>query len=857
MTTSPMMQQWRECKQQAKEALLLFRLGDFYEAFYEDAKVLANLLDITLTQRQGVPMSGIPAHACENYLEILVSKGKLVAIAEQVTNPQTKGLIERKITRTVSPSTFFFSKAEKENNFFASLHKDDAGYGLSLLDLSTSTFRVIQTKHAKAIEDELLLNRPKELLFCQKLSKNQDTFFKAIQARFPCRFCVEPNAIFDTQKACFDLCHHFKVHSLDTFGLKGMHAAISAAGALLHYVKQRLYFPLDHVKKISLMHLSDYMAIDRNTQRNLELTQSLHPEEHQNTLLRLLDKTHTPMGSRLLKFWLSHPLLCKKTINKRLDSVEELLTHSTSFKLQDCLKPIRDLERLSARISTNLSTPKDLIALLHSLRPIPSLLLLITQYKTENIQRLKSAIFDPSPLIERIETTLEENPPLRPGDGNLIRTGFHAEIDKLRLMKRDAKGFLASYQEKLRSTLGIKTLKISYNRAFGYFIDVPKAQAEKLPSHFIRKQTLVNNERFICPKLKELEEQILKAEEHLTDLEQSVYKQLCEEVMSYTPAIKELSLSIATLDALLSFAVASQIYKYTRPEMAEDGSITIEQGRHPVIEQLVPMHTFIANDTRLTPQERLGIITGPNMAGKSTYLRQVALISVMAQSGCFIPAKKGRLTIVDRLFSRIGAGDDLSKGQSTFMVEMTETASILHNATNNSLVILDEIGRGTSTYDGIAIAWSVAKHLLNKGVKTLFATHYGELTALEKEAGAFNLHVAVEEALGKITFLHCLRPGGTDKSYGIHVGKLAGLPQTVLQEAHNKLVQLTKSPEPTKPGVEVIADPKGAPTVPKSFDAVAKQLIALNIEATSPMQALQMLLLWQQRLKDDQPTKAR
>ncbi len=795
---SPMMLQWQECKQNAKGALLLFRLGDFYEAFEQDALILSKELDLVLTKRQETPMAGVPAHACEGYLDRLLAKGYKVAIAEQIEDPKsTKGLVKREIVRVVTPGTVITSTllSDKSSNFLAALTQVNTIFGLAILDVTTADFRVLECETEAELLDEFSRLQVKELLISQKCAKHLSSLFDNV---IDCLKEIRDEWHFDHKTATEKLTSHFHVHSLDSFGLKGMTAAINAAGALLSYVKDDLTLSLDHIKTIHLRTLNSYMSLDRSTQKHLELIEPLHDKG--TTLLDILDQTLTPMGGRLLKEWLLHPLLSVSAINARYDQLEKFLNHPhLMIELSQVFKEIRDLERLIMRIQTGFASPRDLVGLRYSLEPLPKISVILSFLDMGEIPDL-------SYVTLKIKDALVEAPPLRLSDGGIFKPGYHSQLDELRALKSDSQAWVLAYQTKLREITQIKTLKVGYTHAFGYYIEVSRGQSDKMPLELQRKQTLINSERFTSSELKEFEHKILSAESLILSLENELFISLRKEIASYSDTIYKVAKTIASIDSLLSLAKVAKEKNYTRPFLDESDHFAITEGRHPVIEASLQKETFIPNDLLLDDQKnRLLIITGPNMAGKSTFIRQVALIAIMAQIGSFVPATKVSLGIIDKVLTRIGASDDLSRRQSTFMVEMTETAHILHNATSKSLVILDEIGRGTSTYDGIAIAWAVADYLLSsKKTKTLFATHYSELTQLANERlGAVNFNIAVHESDKGITFLHKIVPGGTDKSYGIHVAKLAGLPFIVIKQAEAMLVKLhppvkQKIPSPKK-----------------------------------------------------------
>lgn len=768
-----MMAQWRACKAQAKGALLLFRLGDFYEAFEDDAVVLSKELDLVLTKRQETPMAGIPAHSADNYLDRLVSRGYRVAVAEQMEDPKdVKGIVKREVVRLLTPGSVIQSALlqDKVANFMVAVVQLNSVFGLAALDVTTADFRVMEFTESSDLIDEISRLEPQELLITEKTLRKLGALpIKTVHVREEWEF--------DHQSSLSKLIRHFNVHSLDGFGMRGMTASISAAGGLLSYATEDLNLQLPHLKKISPVHPDQFLWIDRTTQRHLELFQPLH--EKGLTLLSVLDTTMTPMGGRLFKEWLSHPLLSSSHIQKRQCEVELYFNDDKKRnQLRDALKNVRDLERLIMRIETGYTSPRDFVGLRYSLEPIPSI------FPDANLTHIE----------ELIKKAIVDHPPLKLSEGGIFKEGYNGELDEIRRLKTDSQSWLASYQAELRETLQIKTLKVGYTQAFGYYIEVSRGQSDKMPLTFQRRQTLVNTERFISPQLKEFEHKIYSAEEKITFLENRLFQELRSEITKSAEKIREVARKLAHLDVILSFADVAKKQGYVRPDVNESDRIEIIGGRHPVIEASIEKQTFVPNDVLMDCKgEQLHIITGPNMAGKSTFIRQVALLTLMAQMGCFIPAKQASIGVIDKLFTRIGASDDLSRGQSTFMVEMSETANILHNATSKSLVILDEIGRGTSTYDGIAIAWSVADFFLTtpgKRAKTLFATHYFELTELE---GAVNYNVAVEESARGIVFLHKIVRGSADKSYGIHVAELAGLPPSVLKKAHAMLKKLHKT----------------------------------------------------------------
>lgn len=813
-TATPMMLQWHACKQKAKDAVLFFRMGDFYEAFYDDAVLLSKELDLTLTKRQEIPMSGIPFHTSEIYIDKLVAKGFRVAVAEQTEDPKkVKGLVKREIVRMVTPGTLINSHllSEKSNNFFASLSQVGQIMGLAFLDFTTGEFWVTEFTDERDLFNEIYRLHPAEFLTTETFKTKQASLFEDLRQSYPFLVNTQADWHFEHKTACDFLIQHFKVYSLEGFGLHGMSAAINAAGALLRYLQETMCLPIHQIQSITPYSSSHFMALDRMTQRNLELTNSLQDGSRRNTLLGILDQTQTPMGGRLLAQWVKQPLLSIPEIRKRQEGIQSFLDHSSRLKtIREKLAEVKDIERLMIKICSGYASPRDLMALHCSFTPIESLKNLLTPLTSQWIQQ-ETQKLDPLPdMNHRISQALVDEPPLRTTDGNIFREGYHRELDELREISRNSKTWIARYQTELREQTGIKTLKVGFNRMFGYFIEVSRGQTDRMPDTFLRRQTLVNAERYISPALKEYESKVLTAEERIQAIESELFQELRQEISEYAKQVIPIAQAIGKIDSLASLAEVAHQSSYCCPVMDESTLLQIEDGRHPVIEHVCKREKFVPNNTYLNDQtDRLLLITGPNMAGKSTYLRQVALIVIMAQIGSFVPAKSAHIGIVDKVFTRIGASDDLSRGQSTFMVEMTETSNILNNATSQSLVILDEIGRGTSTYDGISIAWSVAEYLLtteHRMAKTLFATHYWELTKLEEKIpGAVNYNVAVHEAEGHITFLRKIVKGGTDKSYGIHVARLAGMPVSVIHRSQEILEHLEENAnrksafEPSRP----------------------------------------------------------
>lgn len=798
-----MMQQWHQCKSEAKDAIVLFRLGDFYEGFYEDATLLSECLGLTLTHRQGIPMSGIPAHTVDSYIEKLVKLGHLVAVAEQVSSGETKGLMMRKVTRVVSPATYTGDSYlnEKKDQFFVGVYVHKERFALSAIEVSTGFFYVAEFTEEKRLLDELQRLDPKELFLSKKSHKQLLSLFQSFFTEKKIRINIREDWEFDHQIAHELLLKQFNVASLDGFGLKGMQAAITLSGALLGYLKHELRLSLDFLHKISKLPSETCMQIDATTQKQLELVHSQNALSPGPTLLSTIDKTLTPMGARKIRFELLHPLMDLTEIQSRQTLIEEFLQNKELFSsLTSSMKHVRDLERLMIKIGGANPIPKDLLTLSSSLRQIPEIKKTLESLSGDKAKALAAKLQDFAKLASKIEETLVEQPANKTTEGGLIREGISQELDELREIKKNSQLFLNRYQEQLRERYQIKNLKVQFNRSFGYFIEVTRGQAHKLDEAFSRRQTLVNAERFTSDELKEYEEKILTAEEKVCQIEYTLFSKLREFSLTFRQEILVQAQLIGELDFLVSLAHCAWQFGWNKPTVVEPGSLSISGGRHPVVETTLGRHGFIPNDTDLScDQTAIMLITGPNMAGKSTYIRQVALITILAQVGSFIPADAATIGLVDQIFTRIGASDDLTKGQSTFMVEMAETANILNNATKNSLVILDEIGRGTATTDGVAIAWAVLHFLhfqFSSPIKTLFATHYSELGDLTKTFKQLTpFCVSVEEEAEEVRFLHKITKGHADQSYGIHVAKLAGVPQNVIEKANEMLAKVQSHEE--------------------------------------------------------------
>ncbi len=806
---TPMLRQYQEIKSGYPDAILFYRMGDFYEMFYEDAKIASRVLEITLTSRDrnkenGVPMCGVPAHAADSYLTRLVQAGYRVAVCDQIEDPrQAKGLVKRDVIRVVTPGmlTAEGSLGPKANNFTVSICRPDAkNWGLACVDISTGEFKVTELELEEELLAELFRLEPTEIVLPEGFKQNS-VLKKLDQTMSGIFRTFRPDVWFEPRRAGEVLREHFKTLSLSGFGLSSDQSpACGAAGALLSYIQETQKSDLAHITRISPYHIHEYLVIDEATKRNLELVSNALDHGRKGTLLDLLDLTVTPMGGRLLKKWILYPLRNIEEINRRLDCVEALVQEGfTRGEIRSTLRKVYDLERLVGRAVLGTANPRDLVALKQSLALMPAIKEFISGLSCMGsmFKELENSIDPQEDLVDLIERGIREDCPVQLRDGGIIREGFNQELDELTAIQRDGRSFIAGVEARERDRTGISTLKVGFNRVFGYYIEVSRAQAAKVPEHYIRKQTLVSAERYITPELKEVESKILTAQERKLELEYKLFQDIRKRVAASGTHIQSTASAIAVLDCLCALASAAVRYDYRRPVLTADKEIEIIQGRHPVVEQTVREEGFVPNDVSLNHSDaQLLIITGPNMAGKSTVLRQTALIVLMAQTGSFVPAQSATIGLVDQIFTRVGATDYLARGQSTFMVEMSETANILNNASSRSLVILDEIGRGTSTYDGLAIAWAVAEHLLTKdgaGVKTLFATHYHELTKL---AGMWqnvqNLHVAVKEWKGKIVFLRQLRKGATNKSYGIQVAALAGVPAPVIKRAQKILEEVER-----------------------------------------------------------------
>ena len=812
-----MMAQYRRIKSELPaDALLFFRLGDFYEMFFEDAQVGAQLLNLALTHRGVVPMCGIPYHAANAYMARLLKAGRKVAICEQLEEPRPGQLVKREVTQILSPGTHFDERllVPERNNYLASLYPCGKIFGLAVVDLTTGDFKVTELASEAALRTELERLRPAEIIFPSEAQSLARLVNFSICSGYE-------DWVFAPETAVFTVRDHFKVASLDGFGLKDRSAAIGAAGGVLHYLSQHLRRDITLLTRLSFYQNTDYLALDSISLRNLEILEPLHADALRTScLFGALNRTVTPMGARRLRDWLSQPLASVEPIRRRQETVQSWIANSPALDdFRRELAEVRDLERTLGRLSAGSGNGRDLNALGLALEKIPAIKEILKRavpapavesgelpIVAENTpapalarslnEELGAELAEAPDLVELIGRAIVDEPPLAIKEGGVIRDGFDANLDELRLATRGGKDWVAKLQQDEIERTGISSLKVRFNSVFGYYIEVTKTNLDKVPAHYIRKQTVANAERFITPELKEMEGKILGAEERSIKLEYELFQRVREQVLQQMPRLQQSAAALSQLDALASFAETARLYSYCRPVIGNEGVLQIREGRHPVLEQNLGEERFVPNDTQLdNTAQQLALITGPNMAGKSTFIRQVALLTLLAHTGSFIPAASARIDLVDRIFTRIGASDDLSRGQSTFMVEMSETANILNNATRRSLVILDEIGRGTSTFDGLSLAWSIVEHLHNVvGTKTLFATHYHELTELSVRLPRVkNFNVAVREWNDQIVFLRKIVEGGTDKSYGIQVARLAGVPKSVLDRAKEILNNLEES----------------------------------------------------------------
>ena len=877
---TPMMKQYMETKEQYQDCILFYRLGDFYEMFFEDAITVSRELELVLTGKncgleERAPMCGVPYHAVEGYLNRLVSKGYKVAICEQVEDPkQAKGIVKREVVRIVTPGTNLNVQAldETKNNYIMSIVYIADRYGLSVADVSTGDYFVTELDSGKKLLDEIAKFAPSEII-CNEPFYMSGMDLNDLKDRLGIALYSLDAWYFDDNMCERVLKEHFQVGTLEGLGLGDYNCGIIAAGALLQYLYETQKTSLAHLTHITGYTTGKYMLLDSSTRRNLELCETLREKQKRGSLLWVLDKTKTAMGARTMRSYVEQPLIDGTEIQKRLDAVEELKDNAIAREeIREYLSPVYDLERLISRITYQSANPRDLTAFKCSLEMLPHIKYILEDMESSLLKELQDELDPLQDLYHLVEDAIVEEPPIAMKEGGIIRDGYSEEVDRLRNAKTEGKTWLAQLEAEEREKTGIKNLKIKYNKVFGYYLEVTNSYKDLVPDYYTRKQTLANAERYIIPRLKELEDTILGAEDKLYALEYEIYARIRDTVGAEVLRIQKTAKAVAKLDVFASFALTAERNNYVRPKINEKGVIDIKNGRHPVVEKMIPNDMFIANDTLLDDKKnRVSIITGPNMAGKSTYMRQTALIVLMAQIGAFVPAETANIGIVDRIFTRVGASDDLASGQSTFMVEMTEVANILRNATDKSLLILDEIGRGTSTFDGLSIAWAVVEHISNKkllGAKTLFATHYHELTELEGKIDSVNNYcIAVKEKGDDIVFLRKIVKGGADKSYGIQVAKLAGVPESVISRAKEIVGELsdaditTRVRDLTVQNQETKRKPKAKrydevdlaqislfDTV--KDDDVLKELEELEVSNMTPMDALNTIYRLQNKLKN-------
>ena len=869
---TPMMQKYLETKNEYKDCILFYRLGDFYEMFFEDAKCASKELELTLTGKscglkERAPMCGVPFHSAEGYITRLVSKGYKVAICEQVEDPKlAKGLVKREVVRIVTPGTNCNLEAldESKNNYLMGVVAMDDLFGISVVDVTTGEYRLTEVDGLGKLLDEINKFMPSELI-CNESFYISGVDVEDLKERLGISISSLAPHYFDQECCKKSLCRHFSVQTLDGLGLADYSVGITAAGAVMEYLEETQKTSLAHILELIPYKVGKYMLLDRNTRRNLELVETLREKKKRGSLLWVLDRTRTAMGARKLRSTLEQPFIQKEEILKRFDAIDELNANMiTREELREYLNPIYDLERLLSKISYKSANPRDFIALKSSLEMLPPIRFLCSNFKSRLFSEILDELDPLEDICKLVTDAITEEPPLAMHDGGIIRDGYDEQVDKLRKAKSDGKDWLLQLETEEREKTGIKNLKVKYNRVFGYYLDVTNSYKDLVPADWVRKQTLANSERYTTEKLKELEDK-------LYNLEYQLFCNIRDHVFTQVNRIQRTAKAIAMLDMMASLALVSEKNNYVRPTLNEEGIINIKEGRHPVIEQMIDHDMFISNGTYLDEDShRVVIITGPNMAGKSTYMRQTALITLMAQIGCFVPAASADLSVVDRIFTRVGASDDLASGQSTFMVEMTEVANILHNATKDSLIILDEIGRGTSTFDGLSIAWAVVEHIVDKkniGAKTLFATHYHELTELEgKLEGVQNYCIAVKEDGEDIVFLRKIVKGGADKSYGIQVAKLAGVPESVLVRAREIAEELEggdslsviRIPEKQEQGQVPEKKASSGMNQLSIFDTVTTfhsedilfELRDIDLSRVTPMDAMNLVYKWQNELKD-------
>lgn len=876
---SPMMQHYLQTKEEYPDCILFYRLGDFYEMFFEDAKIVSRELELTLTgkscgQEERAPMCGVPFHAYESYMNRLVAKGYKVAICEQMEDPkQAKGMVRREVIRVVTPGTNINEQAldEGKNNYIMCIVSLSDQFGVATADVTTGDFFVTEVDSKRRLLDEIYKFSPTEVV-CNEALFMSGLDIDDLKNRVGIVLYSLEHWYFDDSLCENTLKEHFRVNSLEGLGLADLECGMIASGSLLKYLYETQKNSLEQISAIHPYTTGKFMVLDSSTRRNLELVETLREKAKRGSLLWVLDKTKTAMGARMLRSFVEQPLIEKEEIEGRLDAIEELMQRAIDREeLREYLNPVYDLERLLTRITYQSANPRDLTAFKSSIGMIPHIRGILLELQSKEIQGICEDMDTLEDLYTLIDAAIEEEPPITVREGGIIKDGYHEEIDRLREAKSQGKNWLAELEAKEREKTGIKNLKIKFNKVFGYYLEVTNSFKDLVPDYYTRKQTLTNAERYITPELKEMEDMILGAEDKLVQLEYELFRELREQIAKNVVRIQKTAKALAKIDVFASLALISEQNHYCRPSLNQNGRIDIKNGRHPVVEKMINNDMFIANDTYLDNQKnRISVITGPNMAGKSTYMRQTALIVLMAQIGCFVPAETADIGIVDRIFTRVGASDDLASGQSTFMVEMTEVANILRNATGNSLLILDEIGRGTSTFDGLSIAWAVVEHISNPkllGAKTLFATHYHELTELEGKLDNVNNYcIAVKEKGDDIVFLRKIVKGGADKSYGIQVAKLAGVPDSVIERAKEIAEELGR--HDIVDFTEILSNKKNSATKKKKehldevdltqmslFDAVndndiIEELKELDVGNLTPIEALNKLYELQNKIKN-------
>ena len=877
---TPMMQQYMETKKQYKDCILFYRLGDFYEMFFEDAITASRELEITLTGKdcgleERAPMCGVPFHAVDGYLNRLVSKGYKVAICEQVEDPKlAKGIVKREVIRIITPGTNLNTQAleESKNNYLMCIACFQNRIGVSIVDVTTGDFYMTEVEGLAKLQDEIYKYMPTEII-CNDAFVMSGYDIEDLKGRLGMAvYTLEP-WYFDDDGCRKCLMNHFKVNTLAGLGLEDFPSGMISAGAAMQYLLETQKTDLTHINHIIPYLASRFMLLDSSTRRNLELTETLREKQKKGSLLWVLDKTKTAMGARRLRSDIEQPLINIDDINARLDAVEQLCKNTVSRdEIREYLNPIYDMERLLGKVSYKSANPRDLQAFANSMEMLPHIKTVLKEFDCRLLSEIEQEMDGLEDLYHLIKDAICDDPPVMIREGGMIRTGFDKDIDMLRTAKTEGKTWLAKLEEEDRERTGIKNLKIKYNKVFGYYFEVTNSYKDMVPDDYIRKQTLVNAERYMTPKLKELEDTILNAEDKLNTLEYDVFCKVRDDIAKELERIQKTAKAVARLDVFASLSVVAEQNHYVRPALNEKGVIDIKDGRHPVVEKMIDHDMFVANDTYLNNSNHcIAVITGPNMAGKSTYMRQSALIVLMAQLGSFVPAKSANIGIVDRIFTRVGASDDLASGQSTFMVEMNEVANILRNATSKSLLVLDEIGRGTSTFDGLSIAWAVIEHISNKkllGAKTLFATHYHELTELEGKMNNVNNYcIAVKEKGDDIVFLRKIIKGGADRSYGIQVAKLAGVPDMVIDRAKEIAEQLSDN-DITEKVQSIAVDTKGdkRKSKPVHYDDVTmgqmtlsdtvkdediiQELKEIDITNLTPMDAMNTLYRLQNKLNN-------